>query len=1452
MGNSVFRHSRRQIFAERSKPGARFLSENFIAKDAAGITAGNGHFIADDFWEGTYPVAPSLVLNSPSDGATTSDQTPTLDFTGTEQFGRSIEYEVQIATDSAFSEGAVTKSSMTSMAQRLSGGDPTVSTVITTENAIIAVVTAQDSNTNNIPCAGVSRNGQNFTKIDEFGGSGGSGQPVNISIWYLTNPDAGTYNTVADCNGTINECSMTVYRLAGADTADLINNYAGGSANGTPPSADVVTDEDSCYIIGGLVSEGTISGVGAGQDSDSSLTDQSFENTRTTSKAGGAAGTQSLTFSASSQPYAYMAVAINRGAGSIISDKISDTDGGFANPDTPSDLSPFNSGENIQFKPNGGFGYRQALTVDPAQVSGSGTLTNKPILVKHTSVYLKTVSNGGYVENASGHDIVFTDTLGNRLKHEVEKYDAATGEIIAWVRVPSLSGTANTVIYCNFGNSDISTSQQDAEGVWDGNFKGVWHMNQDPSGSAPQVLDSTANGYDMTSAGTMTSGDLVAGKVNKAIDFDGSDDYLTNTAWSSVISGNGARTIEAWFYDTSFSSANWISWGAASGNQLSSMGDFGGNIGYMGYANDHAYSGAGYTSAWHHMVITHDGSTLKVIIDGVERVSDSTSLATSTAANLFFGKFVGGGQFSGLLGEIRISNIARSNDWAITDFNNQNDPSTFYSVGSLEDMRLATGTYYWRVRARTPEGTDAWGSYTAARSFIIATTTPANAGRAAKVTGKASATGSRSAKTTGKDTATASRGAKVTGTAPSGGTEYLIPDGNNSSSGWGAEGGPDYTSVDDPVATPDDGTTKIYTPTANDTFDVTLTDSGLSTETITGVTVVLRVFPLDPVTNTVQAYVKIGGTNYYSSNLNFSDNTQYQNVEYTWTLNPATSAAWTPSELDALIIGIKKIDSNGSRCTQMYAKVDYTGGGTSSNASRGAKVTGKAAATTSRSAKVTGKDTATASRNAKVTGASGANAGRAAKVSGKSTLTGNRSAKVTGKETLTGSRSAKVTGIATAPGSRAAKVTGKSTAATGRNAKVQGIAGSTAGRSAKVTGISTTSSSRGAKVTGKSSLTGSRAAKVSGKSTSTGSRSAKVSGKKSTEEPSPISNGNFEVGTLGAVPTDWSPYNSAGSVTKELTSDSAEGSKAFRLYSATAVDGGIWTETSKRFKLTNGRRYRVSYWYKSDASVTNGKVIVRGATTYMGTTHSGNSGGWQQSSYTFVYGGASTDNVEILVGLGSYGSTSAGEFIVDDIRLEPIDQKRAAKVTGKAAATGSRSAKVTGESASSASRGAKVTGKAAASSSRSAKVTGKSTLEVGRLAKVTGKASETAGRLAKVSGQDTAQSSRGAKITGKDTLQAGRLAKLTGSDSASTSRSAKISGKTQATGSRGAKVTGTAQNIAINVAIETDDILVVIEADEISVAVNENPVIVGIVLDDINCTIDCPGINVEISEPTVV
>ena len=122
----------------------------------------------------------------------------------------------------------------------------------------------------------------------------------------------------------------------------------------------------------------------------------------------------------------------------------------------------------------GAFGYRKAITVQSGKVS-SGPHTDFPMLVSVTDANLRTVANGGRVAsydatNNDPRDIIsraLDDTTCNvagggtnpcTLDHEIEKYNASTGELVAWVRVPSINNV--TAIYMYYGNSSITSTTE--------------------------------------------------------------------------------------------------------------------------------------------------------------------------------------------------------------------------------------------------------------------------------------------------------------------------------------------------------------------------------------------------------------------------------------------------------------------------------------------------------------------------------------------------------------------------------------------------------------------------------------------------------------------------------------------------------------------------------------------------------------------------------------------------------------------------------------------------------------------------------------------------------------------------------------------------------------------------------------------------------------------------------
>jgi len=342
---------------------------------------------------------------------------------------------------------------------------------------------------------------------------------------------------------------------------------------------------------------------------------------------------------------------------------------------------------------------RKAITIDHTKVSGASSLTNFPMLFSVTDANLKTLANGGNVGKVDGTDILFTaaDAV-TKLSHEIERYNPATGELVAWVKVPALSPSADTGLYVYYGNA-AATDQQDRVNTWDSNYKIVNHL-KDSSGP---VLDSTSNANNATasaSGATLVS----SGKMGGGYSFDGVNGLLTtpsNPSWNGSFS---SYTVQLWVkFNTPLQ--NYAapvavgSWGGPMNIWFYSSGsaNFGMNTSAPCQSNG---SLTPDTATFHQLAMTYNGAQLVPYIDGVAATIYPASCTGTLALgnnDVTLGGFNGSVKISATIDEFRISTAARSPDWILTEYRNQNSPLTFSSVGSQETFggqsQVATPTF---------------------------------------------------------------------------------------------------------------------------------------------------------------------------------------------------------------------------------------------------------------------------------------------------------------------------------------------------------------------------------------------------------------------------------------------------------------------------------------------------------------------------------------------------------------------------------------------------------------------------------------------------------------------------------------------------------------------------------------------------------------------------------------
>jgi hypothetical protein len=329
--------------------------------------------------------------------------------------------------------------------------------------------------------------------------------------------------------------------------------------------------------------------------------------------------------------------------------------------------------------PASGYLHSRSLTIDHTKC-GSSDSTSFPVLVSLTNSTFKTVSNGGHIHNASGFDIVFAaDAAGATLyPWEVEFYDGTNGVLVAWVQVPTVSHTADTVLYVAYDNASISTAQNTGSfspaNVWDSNYVGVWHL---PNGTTLTANDSTSNSLNGTLTNTPTA---TAGQIDGAVAFVTSSSQYISLGSTAPLQLTGALTIEAWVHPT-----------ADNGRILSNLTLSSGYQGYDVYVNSggvelqlggtgglhQLLSASVPLSATSHYVGTFDGTTTGIAyVNGVAGSPDTGFAGLLAGSTAYISQFGPGGSgfWGGWLDEVRLSKIARGADWILTEYNNQFGP----------------------------------------------------------------------------------------------------------------------------------------------------------------------------------------------------------------------------------------------------------------------------------------------------------------------------------------------------------------------------------------------------------------------------------------------------------------------------------------------------------------------------------------------------------------------------------------------------------------------------------------------------------------------------------------------------------------------------------------------------------------------------------------------------------
>jgi len=284
---------------------------------------------------------------------------------------------------------------------------------------------------------------------------------------------------------------------------------------------------------------------------------------------------------------------------------------------------------------------------------------------------------------------------------------AGDGECQIWISGAGwlLSSLVDTRFYVEYGSSLLSAyAAGDLYGrfnVYRPNRICSLHLEQDPSGGAPQMIDSSGSGNHYTSNGGMASNDLIAGKIGNGLEFDGVNDYLTiNSALAHKSTG---YSIQMWVNVPNFQD-NLRLYGEGSSSSNTPLFTLGTEADGLGpelsayIRGDNSFVSANrikstlpvFDGTDHLLTWVDNNGIVNVYIDGILDATDFNytptplTLDSSSISALVRSSPVA--FLAGAVSEFSIYNEVLSAPEIATSYNNQNNPSAFISTGAAESI----------------------------------------------------------------------------------------------------------------------------------------------------------------------------------------------------------------------------------------------------------------------------------------------------------------------------------------------------------------------------------------------------------------------------------------------------------------------------------------------------------------------------------------------------------------------------------------------------------------------------------------------------------------------------------------------------------------------------------------------------------------------------------------------
>lgn len=345
-----------------------------------------------------------------------------------------------------------------------------------------------------------------------------------------------------------------------------------------------------------------------------------------------------------------------------------------------------------------------ALTIDYTKVAAAQTDFPVLLIWNGTSGNLpQEVYNASSLSPKSdGSDIRFSsDATGdNELAFEIVTFspnaNTANARVKIWVKLPTVSSTADTTFYMWWGNPNASayaaTDPYGRNAVWSNGFIGVFHLNESSGSTATNAVGSNNGTFNGT-----TFPNRVDTPYGGMQNFQNANGNYVSLGSGSPWAITGNLTISAIVTVTSWT-ATWQAI-VAKGDGTYRIARNGSNN-YPGFdrttsgGNQQSYNTTPINSGYNHVAGTFSTSagSYTYVNGSPGSVNSNTDATLSDSTVLCIGRNTAytSRDWNGYIGEVKISNVVRSASWMSTEYNTTINFASFVSAGTP----TYTGYYY--------------------------------------------------------------------------------------------------------------------------------------------------------------------------------------------------------------------------------------------------------------------------------------------------------------------------------------------------------------------------------------------------------------------------------------------------------------------------------------------------------------------------------------------------------------------------------------------------------------------------------------------------------------------------------------------------------------------------------------------------------------------------------------